>query len=457
MDPPHLAPEGSRAGPLPELPESVAVPEDVAERGRRARGGRGLVTTLRIDVAPLRRSREFRLLFIGQGVSFFGSMVTYVALPYQAYRLSHSSLIVGLLSLAELIPLLITAFVGGALADAVDRRRMVRVTESVTCLVAGALVVNSLSAHPRLWVLFAIAFAWAGIDGLQRPSLDAMVPRLVSTEELPAAAALSSLKSNLGMVAGPPVAGVLIVAVGLPVTYGVDVATFFVSLVALALMRAVPPPPDSDGLSLRAIADGLRYARSRQDLLGSYLVDMNAMFFGIPTALFPQVASHLGGAAVLGVLYAAPSVGSLLVTLTSGWARRVRRHGRVIALAAGVWGLGIIGFGFASSLPLAVVGLVVAGGADMVSGLFRSTMWNQSIPDALRGRLAGIEMLSYSSGPTLGNVEAGLVEALAGLRVSIVSGGVLCVVGTAALAAALPRFWKYDAIEGARLRETSGN
>jgi len=384
-------------------------------------------------------------------------MVTYVALPYQAYRLSHSSLIVGLLSLAELIPLLITAFVGGALADAVDRRRMVRVTESVTCLVAGALVVNSLSAHPRLWVLFAIAFAWAGIDGLQRPSLDAMVPRLVSTEELPAAAALSSLKSNLGMVAGPPVAGVLIVAVGLPVTYGVDVATFFVSLVALALMRAVPPPPDSDGLSLRAIADGLRYARSRQDLLGSYLVDMNAMFFGIPTALFPQVASHLGGAAVLGVLYAAPSVGSLLVTLTSGWARRVRRHGRVIALAAGVWGLGIIGFGFASSLPLAVVGLVVAGGADMVSGLFRSTMWNQSIPDALRGRLAGIEMLSYSSGPTLGNVEAGLVEALAGLRVSIVSGGVLCVVGTAALAAALPRFWKYDAIEGARLRETSGN
>ena len=211
----------------------------------------------RIDVAPLRHSREFRLLFIGQGVSFFGSMVTYVAIPYQAYRISHSSLIVGLLSLAELIPLLITAFVGGALADAVDRRRMVRLTESAMCLVTGALVVNSLLAHPRLWVLFAVAFAAAGIDGLQRPSLDAMVPRLVPAEELPAAAALSSLKGNLGMVAAPPVAGVLIVAVGLPLTYGVDVATFFVSLVALALMRAVPPPPESEGLSLRAIADGL--------------------------------------------------------------------------------------------------------------------------------------------------------------------------------------------------------
>jgi hypothetical protein len=246
------------------------------------------------------------------------------------------------------------------------------------------------------------------------------------------------------------VAGVLIVAVGLPLTYGVDVATFVVSLVALALMRAVPPPPESEGLSLRAIADGLRYARSRQDLIGSYLIDMNAMFFGIPTALFPQVASHLGGAAVLGVLYAAPSAGSLLVTLTSGWARRVRRNGRMVALSAGVWGLGIIGFGFARTLPWAIAGLVVAGGADMVSGLCRTTMWNQSIPDALRGRLAGIEMLSYSSGPTLGNVEAGLVESFAGLRASIVSGGVLCVVGTVALAAVLPRFWNYDAAEGSR-------
>ena len=457
MDHSHPAPEGSRAGPLPEPPESVAVPEQVAEAAGRASRGGGLATMFRIDVAPLRRSREFRLLFIGQGVSLFGSMVTYVALPYQAYRISHSSLIVGLLSLAELIPMIITAFVGGALADAVDRRRMVRLTESAMCLVTGALVANSLSAHPRLWVLFVVAFAAAGVDGLQRPSLEAMVPRLVSADELPAAAALSSLKGNLGMVAAPPVAGVLIVAVGLPITYGVDVATFVVSLVALALMRAVPPPPESEGLSLRAITDGLRYARSRQDLIGSYLIDMNAMFFGIPTALFPQVASHLGGAAVLGVLYAAPSAGSLLVTLSSGWARRVRRHGRMVALSAGIWGLGIIGFGFARSLPLAILGLVVAGGADMVSGLCRTTMWNQSIPDALRGRLAGIEMLSYSSGPTLGNVEAGLVESLAGLRASIVSGGVLCVVGTVALAAALPRFWNYDAAEGARLRGVRGD
>ena len=393
------------------------------------------------------------MLFIGQGVSFLGSMVSYVALPYQAYHITHSSLIVGLLSLTELIPLLITAFVGGALADSVDRRRMVRVTESAMCLVTGGLVVNSLASRPHLWVLFAVAFAWAGLDGLQRPSLDAMVPRLVDRDELVAASALCSLRGNLGMVAAPPIAGILIVIAGVPATYGVDVATFVVSLVALSMMRAVPPPPESEGLTLGAVAEGLRYARSRQDLLGTYLIDMNAMFFGMPTALFPQVASHLGGAAVLGVLYAAPSAGSLIVTLTSGWALHVRRHGRAVALAAAVWGIGIIGFGFAGSLALAVVGLVVAGGADMVSGLFRSTMWNQSIPDLLRGRLAGIEMLSYSSGPTLGNVEAGIVESLAGLRASIVSGGVLCVVGTAILAAALPRFWKYDASNASRLRD----
>src|ERR1019366_9077261 len=181
--------EGSRAGPLPEPPESVAIPSPLEEEAGPTKSDIGLAAMFRIDLAPLRRSREFRLLFLGQGVSFFGSMVTYVALPYQAYRISHSSLIVGLLSLAELIPMIITAFVGGALADAVDRRRMVRLTESAMCLVTGALVANSLSAHPRLWVLFVVAFAAAGVDGLQRPSLEAMVPRLVSADELPAAAA----------------------------------------------------------------------------------------------------------------------------------------------------------------------------------------------------------------------------------------------------------------------------
>jgi MFS family permease len=396
-------------------------------------------------VTPLRESRDFRLLFIGQGVSFAGSMITYVAVPFQAYALSHSSLVVGLVSLTELGPILLVAFVGGALADVVDRRRMVLITEVAMCVVTAALVANAAVPHPQLWVLFAAVACAAAVDALQRPSLGALVPRIVTREHVTAAAALESLRGNLGQVLGPAIAGGLIAVAGLPVTFGVDVATFAVSLTALSMMRAVPPPEGAARLSVDSILAGVRYAGGRQDLLGTYLVDMNAMFFGMPLALFPQIASGLGGPAVLGLLYTAPSVGALLTSTTSGWTRRVTRHGRAIALAAAAWGAAIIAFGLAGSLWIALIALAVAGAADMVSGLFRVTMWNQTIPDAMRGRLAGIEMLSYTSGPGLGNFEAGVVGALAGVRASVVSGGVLCVAGTVALSALLPRFWRYKA------------
>ncbi|MGO9558081.1 MAG: MFS transporter [Acidimicrobiales bacterium] len=401
----------------------------------------------------MRSSRDLRLLFAGGGISFAGSMVTFVALPYQAYQLSHSSLIVGLLSLAELAPLLVTAFVGGALADAVDRRALIRWTEAGMCVVSALLLLNALGSHPQLWVLFACSMLFAALDGLQRPSLDALVPRLVSADQMPATSALMALRSEIGMIAAPALTGVIIAAGGLAVTYGIDVASFLVSLVALAMLGAAPPPIEGNELSFGAIRDGMAYAWSRKDLLGTYFVDMNAMFFGMPNALFPQFATRLGGPAALGVLYAAPAVGSFIVTLTSGWTTRVRRHGRMIAIAACVWGIGIIGLGLSPSLWLAGLSLVVAGGGDMVSGLGRTTMWNQSIPDSLRGRLAGIEMLSYASGPTLGNVESGLVDGLLGLRATIVSGGVVCLAGSALISALLPAFWRYDSRTG-RLRRS---
>ena len=264
-------------------------------------------------------------------------------------------------------------------------------------------------------------------------------------DELPAAGALASFRMTIGMIAGPAVGGVLVATAGLPATYAVDVATFAVSLAALRMMRAVPPPAEAEPPSLARIREGLRYARSRPELMGTYIVDIVAMFFGMPMALFPAEATHLGGAGVLGLLYAAPAVGSLLATLTSGWVAHVHRHGAGVCIAAAVWGVGIIGFGLAPGLGLALVGLVVAGGADMVSGIFRGTIWNQTIPDHLRGRLAGIEQVSYSTGPLLGNVESGGVASLAGVRVSIVSGGVLCVAGVIVAAFALPAFWRYDA------------
>ena len=248
-----------------------------------------------VDLGPLRRHRDFRLLLLSRGVSFLGSMVTYVAIPYQVYRLSGSSLLVGLLGLTELAPLLATAFLGGALADAFDRRRMVQVTELALAGASSVLLVNATLPSPQLWVLFVMAAVMAGLDGLQRPSLEALEPRLVERAELLAAGALSSLVMTTGMIGGPALGGVLLAVTGVPATYGLDVATFLVSLAALRLMRAVPPPPDAERPSLRAIAEGFRYARSRPELLGTYGVDIVAMFFGMPNALFPALAVKLGG------------------------------------------------------------------------------------------------------------------------------------------------------------------
>ncbi|HEV2140120.1 MAG TPA: MFS transporter [Candidatus Dormibacteraeota bacterium] len=397
-----------------------------------------------MDATPLRRHRDFRLLFIGRFVSFFGSMITTVAFPYQVYQLTHSVLLVGVLGVLEFGAILAVAFVGGALADARDRRSMVLLTELALMVCSLLLAGNALLAHPQVWLLFLVTIAWGSLDAIQRPSLDAMLPRLVDRDELTAAAALGSIRSTLGQIVGPALGGVLIALIGLPLTYMVDVATFVVGLTCLWLMKAVPPPVDAERPSLRRVLEGLRYARSRPELLGTYFVDMIAMFFGMPMALFPAIAQTLGGAQVLGLLYAAPAVGSFLFSASSGWTSRIHRHGMGVIVAATIWGLAIIGFGFAPSLSLALLFLALAGAADMMSGVFRSVIWNQTIPDSLRGRLASIEMLSYTSGPALGNFEAGAVASIFNLRISIVSGGVMCVIGCVLCAIALPAFRAYD-------------
>jgi len=403
-----------------------------------------LVGLATIDTTPLRRHREFRLLWIGQLVSFFGSMVTSVAIPYQVYQLSHSTLLVGALELVSFVPLVTLGMIGGAFADAHDRRRLVLLCGAVMMATAAVLAGNSLLAQPLLAVIFVVEFSRSAVYAMQRPSLDALLPRLVDRDELAAAGALNSLRGTFGMIVGPALGGIMIALLGLPVTYGVEILGFGFSLLMLWLMRAVPPPTGAEAVSAGRILEGLRYARSRQELIGTYAVDMVAMFFGMPEALFPALAEHLGGARVLGLLYAAPAVGSLLTTATSGWTGRVHRHGRAVILAALAWGLAIIGFGLARDLGLALVFLALAGGADMISGIFRMVIWNQTIPDRLRGRLAGIELISYTSGPTLGNFEAGAVAAAFGVTASILSGGVLCVLGAAVCALLLPRFRRYD-------------
>ena len=396
-----------------------------------------------MDLSPF-RYRDYRLLYIAQFVSLLGTMVTYVALPYQMYRLTGSSFSVGLLGLVELVPLLATAFIGGAIADAVDRRRIAIATDVALAAGSGALAVVA-STGASAPVLYLIAAWMAAVTGLQRPAIESLVPRLVEKHELPAVASLAIVRGSVGMIAGPAIGGVLIASAGLTVTYLTDVASYAASLVCLSLSRPMPPPEGSERPSIAAVVEGFRYARSRQELVGTYVVDFVAMVFGMPLALFPALSDRLGGPSVLGLLYAAPAVGALGASLTSRWSPRVQRHGLAVMVAASVWGLAIVGFGFCTTLWPALFYLAIAGGADAVSGIFRMTMWNETIPDALRGRLASIEMVSYMSGPLLGHLEAGSVAAAFGVTASVVSGGVFCVIGVLACGIWLPRFVGYDA------------
>jgi MFS family permease len=406
-----------------------------------------------IDFTPLRISRDYRLLFFGQLISTFGSAIGFVVLPVQVYQLTGSTLLVGLLSASEFVLILLMAFVGGAYADFIDKRKMLRLTEIGHTLVTVMLVWNAVLARPQVWLLFVGAALHAGLAALQRPSFEAMLQKLIPLELMSSVSALNSLRWNMTTIVGPSMAGIILARFGAGIAYSIDLVTFIASLTAVFLIRAVPRPSQTgDRPTLQSAVEGLHYAWRRKEILGTYLIDMNAMFFGMPTALFPAMATTFG-AGTVGFFYAAPSVGALVATLTSGWAKKVNRHGLVVAIAAALWGVSIIFFGFAQNLYVALFFLALAGSFDMVSAVFRMTMWSQTIPHHLRGRLAGLEMISYTSGPKLGDAEAGIVAALFSVRTSIVSGGILCVAGTAIISALIPQFIRYHGSEGIRQKE----
>jgi MFS family permease len=406
-----------------------------------------------IDITPLKISRDYRLLFFGQLISTFGSAIGFVVLPVQVYQLTGSTLLVGLLSATEFVLILFMAFVGGAYADFIDKRKMLRLTEIGHTLVTVMLVANAFWPRPRVWLLFVGAALHAGFAALQRPSFEAMLQKLIPVELMSAVSALNSLRWNMTTIVGPSLAGIVLAKFGAGVAYSIDLVTFIASLIAVFLIRATPRPAQAAARpTLRSIGEGLHYAWRRKDILGTYLIDMNAMFFGMPTALFPAMAATFG-AGTVGFFYAAPSVGALIATLTSGWAKKVNRHGLFVAIAAALWGVAMIFFGFARNLYLALFFLALAGGFDMISAVFRMTMWSQTIPHYLRGRLAGLEMISYTSGPKLGDAEAGIVATLFNVRTSVVSGGILCVVGTAIISALIPQFIRYRSSEGIKQKE----
>jgi MFS family permease len=397
-----------------------------------------------INLSILRNNRNYRLLYTGQFVSFFGTMITTVALPYQIYHITNSTLMVGLLSLFQLLPLLVTALLGGALADRYHRRKLLLISEFLLASGCLVLAINAARPAPSIPIIFIVAIFMSGISGLHRPALDSMIQQIVPKNDFAMVAALTTFMYSVGMIAGPAAGGLLMAHFGISTTFLVDFATFFISWIALALMGEIARPASQHIESAwKSVKQGFSFALSRQELLGSYSVDFVAMVFGMPMALFPAIAQHHGGASTLGMLYSAPAVGALAIAFVGGFVTKIKRHGAAIAISAALWGVSIIGFGLANNLLLALFFLALAGLFDAASGMFRQTMWNESIPNNFRGRLSGIEMISYLSGPKLGDTEAGLVAAAFGITASVVSGGVLCVVSVAVCCYALPKFWRY--------------
>ena len=395
----------------------------MTEIGRPEPPRRRLLARIAVDIRPLRESRDFRRLWFGTGISAIGTQITTVAIPFQLWEETHSTLLLGTLGIAALLPLLVVPIYGGAVADAVDRRRMLLLSDVALMLVTVGLLVNVL-VGARVWVLFVAEALGTAAYGFQRPARNALTPKLVPDGQLLAAIAVEDVVFTLARVAGPAMAGLLIGGVGLAGAYAVDIGTFGASLIAIWLLPSAPPAPDADRPSWQSILDGFRLIGRRQALLGIFVVDTIAMIFGMPRSLFPAFADMLGGGpAFLGLMYSSLFAGALAASLTSGWMGEVRRQGLGVCIAAAAWGVA----------------------ADFVSAVLRSNILLSVTPDAMRGRLSGIELAQVAGAPELGNLEAGIVASLVGVRASIVSGGVLTVIATVIAALALPAFLRYDA------------
>ena len=402
-----------------------------------------------LDITPLRRSRDYRALISGLGVSVLGNQLTTVAVPFQVYAITRSSLMVGLVSLTQLFPLIFGSLLGGSLVDAVDRRRLLLIVEGICACCSAGLALNA-DFGPALWPLFLLPAITASQSGIDSSARNAMLPGLVGMELLPASNAIFQSLFQTGAIVGPAVAGLLLAGAGVHVIYWIDVVSYLIAMTAVLTMSPQPPPAaGTPGGAVtrpgwRSTLEGLRFVRRSQPVLGAYVIDVNAMVFGMPRALFPALAATVfgGGATTVGLLYAAPGAGALLGALTTGWVDRVRRQGLAVICAVLVWGAAIAAFGVARWLPLALALLAVAGWADVLSAVFRNTIIQFAGPDGMRGRLMGVQMAVVAGGPRLGDLEAGAVATAFGDTASVVSGGLACIVGAFAVARALPGFTK---------------
>jgi MFS family permease len=407
-----------------------------------------LVPRLLIDVRPLRENRDFRLLFSGQLVSLLGSNLTLVAIPFEVYQKTHSSLWVGLASLFQLPCLIAGALWGGAMGDRFDKRTLLVTGSIASALLSAGLSLNVFLLHGNIPLLFVLAAFSAGAGGFTGPIRSAAIPKMVGGEQLIAAYSLNQIVMNLGPFIGAALAGELIADVGVSSCYAVDAATFVVLAIFTSFMSAMRPSGEHTGVAImRSILDGFGYVRRNALAQAVYLVDLNAMVFGLPRALFPAMALTVyhGGPRTFGLLSAAPGGGALVMAILTGWIDRVHRQGRLIALVVIGWGAAMTLLGIVHVLWFGLLCLAVAGATDVISTILRNTVLQNAITDEYRGRVSSVQMAVVTGGPRLGDAESGVVGSLTSTEFSIVSGGIACIVGVLILLRWRPSFWNHEA------------
>jgi len=408
-----------------------------------------LLRRIAVDVTPLRASKDFRRLWVGLLVSEFGYQFTIVASFVQVYRLTGSAAAVGMIGLVGLLALVVGTLAGSSFLDAVDRRKLLMVAQVALMAGSGLLLAGAIDGDPPLPLVYAGVAIIAGVSAIDFPTRSAITPRLVGAELLPSALALNQVVWNGTALVGPAVAGIVIQRFGLSWAYGIDVVTYLAMLAAAAGIRPVPPENAAGARTgWAAVKEGFAFLKGRRVLQSTFAIDIVAMVFGMPRALFPILAltQFHRGESVVGLLFAAPAVGALIGALTTGWVKNVKHQGQAVIWAVVVWGAGITAFGLvATNLWLGLLFLAIAGAADVISAVFRSTILQLSAPDSMRGRLSGIHILVVTGGPRLGDLEAGLVAQAFSPWASVVSGGLLCIAGAGLVAWIYPELRRYHA------------
>lgn len=399
-----------------------------------------------VDLEPIRAYPEFRRLWFGYAVSSIGTQMSVVAIAIEVYQITGSNLDVGLISLIQLLPAIIGSLLGGSIADAMDRRKLLVISSGTMAALATGLALNAQQQHPLLWLVYALAAVNSAFQGVSGPALTAVLLSIVDNEMMVKANALRQLSAQIASVVGPTIAGLILSVAGVHTVFWVNAGAFVAAILAVLTVGSHFPIGGRTKFGLKSIAEGVAFLKGRQAIQGCFIADINATVLGMPTALFPALALHHfhGGNGIVGILYAAPGFGALIASSMSGWTPRVRRPGRAVVIAITVWGLGLAGFGLVGYFPLAVLLIAIAGGADVISAVFRSTIIQTQTPDRLRGRLSSLQQAVVTSGPRLGNGEAGIVAALTNTQFSVVSGGLGCVVGIAIIAKAMPKFVNYE-------------